>query len=343
MKRKVAINGFGRIGRSVLKNILRKKISGELEVVAINDLADPETLTHLLRYDSVYGMYEKGAKYEKDLLQIDGVMGGTDIKIFSEKDPSRLPWGELGVDVVLECTGFFTDYDGAKKHLDAGAKTVVISAPSKDPEKIPSFILGVNEKDFDVNLHKIVDMGSCTTNCLAPIVKILHENYGVEKGMMTTIHSYTANQNLLDGPHKDLRRARAAALSIIPTTTGATKAIGRVLPELEGKLTGLSIRVPTPTVSLIDLVCLLQEEVTVEDLNYLLKQQSGKEELRGILGVEDAKLVSIDYVGSSFSGVVDCNMTEAQGSLVKLIAWYDNEWGYAARLADFCRYIAQKL
>ncbi len=340
MKKRVAINGFGRIGRNVLKNIMRKH-SKYLEVVAINDLADPETLVHLLRYDSVYGIYEKTVKSSGDVLRVDGVDKGMKINLYAKKDPSELPWEDLGIDVVLECTGLFRDHEGAKKHLEAGAKKVIISAPSKDPDKTPSFVMGVNEGNYDPEEHDIMDMGSCTTNCLAPILKVLHENFGVESGMMTTVHSYTASQNLLDGPHKDLRRARAAAENIIPTTTGATKAIGRVLPELDGKIEGMAMRVPTPTVSVVDLVCELEEEATREDVNFSLKKASQKKELDGILGIEDAPLVSSDYVGNSFSSVVDADMTSAVGRTVKIFAWYDNEWGYSARLADFAKYVHQ--
>ncbi len=335
---KVAINGFGRIGRAVFKNIIRGE--NDLEVVAINDLANPSILAHLLKYDSVYGPYEKNVKEEGDYLRIDGVKNGIQVRIFSEKDPENLPLKELGVDIVLECTGIFLDYEGAKKHLKAGAKKVIISAPSKDPENIPSYILGINENDYSG--EEIIDMGSCTTNCLAPIVKVLNNEYGIESGLINTIHAYTANQNILDGPHKDLRRARAAALNLIPTSTGAARAISRVIPEMEGKLDGLAIRVPVPTVSILDFTCLLKKEVDREEVNYTLKKKSQGEDLRNILGVEDAQLVSSDYVGSSFSAIVDCESTYAKGNLAKVVAWYDNEWGYSKRLAEMARFIKDK-
>ncbi len=337
---KVAINGFGRIGRSVFK-IITKKFP-DLKIVAINDLSDPEILTHLLRYDTLYGVYEKRVKCSGNILYVDGVSNGKKINFFSEKDPSLLPWKEMEIDVVLECTGFFRDYDGAKKHINAGARRVVISAPSKNPDKINSFVLGINSNAFDSKKDDIVDMGSCTTNCLAPIIKSLNDNFGVEKGFMTTVHSYTNDQNLLDMPHSDLRRARAASLNIIPTTTGAAKAIGRIIPELEGKIDGISLRVPTPTVSVLDLVCELRKETTKEDVNYVLKKDSQKKDFDGILGVEDAPLVSSDYVGSSFSSIVDSSFTMANNNIVKIVSWYDNEWGYAFRLAEFTNLISEK-
>ena len=341
MSIKIAINGFGRIGRSTFRRILDNH--PDLEVVAINDLTDPKTLAHLLRYDSVYGIYKKSVKFSQDSLLVDGTSKGKKVKIFSQTDPGKLPWKELKIDIVLECTGRFTDYDNSKKHLKAGAKMVIISAPSANPEKIPSFVLGVNEEKFDPKKDKIVDMGSCTTNCLAPIAKVLNENFKIVRGFMTTIHSYTNDQRILDLPHKDLRRARAAALNIIPTTTGAAKAIGRVLPELQGKLDGIAMRVPTPTVSILDFICQVEKETTVEELNYIFKKASQKKELKGILGVEDAPLVSSDYIGNSFSAIVDANLTMVKDNLVKVVAWYDNEWAYACRLAEFAEYVSKKL
>ncbi len=323
MKTKIAINGFGRIGRSVLKNALA---SEELEVVAINDLTDPKTLLHLFQYDSVYGKSE--GFLEGNSLKIKG----KEIEIFSEKDPETLPWSKLEVDVVLECTGMFTEYESALKHINAGAKKVIISAPSKNPEKIPSLVMGVNDKAFDFSKHEIIDMGSCTTNCLAPIVKALHDRFEVKQGFMTTIHSYTAGQNLLDGPHKDLRRARAAALNIVPTTTGAAKALKRVIPEIEDRIDGIALRVPTPTVSVLDLTCILGKEISIEELNGAL-QSYAKENSR-ILKVEDDPLVSSDYVGSTYSAVIDSGMSNTDGGLVKIVAWYDNEWAYARRLSE---------
>lgn len=338
---KIAINGFGRIGRPVLKNILNKH--RELEVVAINDLADAATLTYLLRYDSVYGIYEKTVKSCESSLLVDGTKNGKCINFFAETDPEKLPWKKLGVDVVLECTGEFSDYEGAKKHLKAGAKMVIISTPSKNPEKIPSFVLGVNEEKFNSEKDKIVDMGSCTTNCLAPIAKVLNENFKIIKGFMTTCHSYTNDQRILDLPHKDLRRTRAAALNIIPTTTGAAKAIGNVIPELKGKLDGIALRVPTPAVSILDLVCEVEKNTTKEEVNYAIKKSSQEEKLSGILGIEDAQLVSSDYKGNSFSAVVDASLTMANKNLIKIVAWYDNEWAYACRLAEFAEYVGKKL
>lgn len=337
MKKKIAINGLGRIGRATLKKLL--KDHKDIEVVAVNDLASIETLVHLMRYDSTYGMYEKSVKSTKEGIAINETV----IKTFAEQDPQKLPWKELGIDIVLECSGVFRDFEGAKKHIAAGAKTVLISAPSKDSEKIPSYILGVNAEDFNPQKDKIIDMGSCTTNCLAPIVKVLHENYGVAGGLVTTVHSYTADQRLLDAPHKDLRRARAAAANMVPTTTGATKAIGKVIPELEGKFEGIAIRVPTLTVSILDLVARLEKKATREEVNYTLNKAAQKKEYHGIIGVEDAPLVSSDYIGNSFSAVVDYNFTAVQGDAVKIIAWYDNEWAYACRLAEMAEFISTKI
>ncbi len=337
---KVAINGFGRIGRIVFKILLKK--FPDLEIVAINDLSSPEAITHLLRYDTLYGVYENRVTSKDNNLFVDGVSNGRKIKLFAEKDPSLLPWKDLEVDIVLECTGIFRDHEGAKKHLDAGAQRVIISAPSKDSEKIPSYILGINESDFDLKKDKIVDMSSCTTNCLAPIAKVLNDFFGIKKGFLTTVHSYTNDQKLLDLAHSDLRRARAAALNIIPTTTGAAKSLGRVIPELEGKIDGISLRVPTPTVSVLDFFCELKEKTTKEDVNYIFKKESQKNGYYGILGVEDAPLVSSDYVGSSFSAVVDSSFTMVNENLVKIVAWYDNEWGYACRLAEFANFISLK-
>lgn len=338
---KVAINGFGRIGRPTFRRILDNH--PKLEVVAINDLSDPKTLAHLLRYDSIYGIYKKPIKCTDDTLLVDGTSVGKRIRIFSQSDPSKLPWRELGVDVVLECSGVFTDYEGAKKHIAAGAKKVIISAPSKNPEKIPSYVLGVNEEKFDPQKDSITDMGSCTTNCLAPVAKVLNDDFGIVRGFMTTCHSYTNDQRILDLPHKDLRRARAAALNIIPTTTGAAKAIGNVIPELKGKLNGIAFRVPTPTVSVLDLVCEVEKKTTAEEVNFAFKTASKKKELKGILGIEDASLVSSDYIGNHFSAIVDAPMTMAIENLVKIVAWYDNEFAYACRLAEFAEYIGEKI
>jgi len=340
MSIKIAINGFGRIGRPTFRRILDNHPN--LDVVAINDLTDPKTLAHLLRYDSVYGIYKKSVKFAEKELLIDGTQQGKKIKILAETDPSKLPWEKMGIDIVLECTGQFTDYQGAKKHLIAGAKKVLISAPSKNPEKIPSYVLGVNEEKFNSKKDEVVDMGSCTTNCLAPLAKILNQNFKIIKGFMTTVHSYTNDQRILDLTHKDLRRARAAGINIIPTTTGAAKAIGNVIPELKGKLDGIAFRVPTATVSVLDLICQLEKETSSEEVNYVFKKASQQKELKGILGIEDAPLVSSDYIGNSFSAVVDAGLTMAQDNLVKVVAWYDNEWAYACRLAEFAEFIGKK-
>lgn len=337
---KIAINGFGRIGRAVFKNIIDDH--SDLEVVAINDLVEPEILAHLLKYDSSYGVYRKAVDSGKDYLLIGGKSNGEKIKVFKEKNPENLPWKNLGVDIVLECTGFFRDMEGAQKHLKAGSKKVLISAPAKD-DKIPSFVLGVNEEKLKEE-DNIMDMGSCTTNCLAPIIDVLNKKFGISKGFMTTIHSYTSNQRILDAPHKDLRRARSAAVNFFPTSTGAAKAIGKVIPEAKGKLDGLAVRVPTPVVSMIDLVCQLEKETTAEDVNYILKKASSEKKLKGILGVEDALLVSSDYIGNSYSSIVDAENTRViEGNLVKILSWYDNEYGYSSRLADFASFIGKKL
>lgn len=332
---KVAINGFGRIGRPVFRRIFDNHPN--LQVVAINDLGDPKILAHLLKYDSVYGIYNKTVKAGENYIQVNTQK----IKLFTEKDPINLPWKDLKVDIVLECTGSFVDYEGAKKHLEAGAKKVIISAPSKNPEKIPEYVLGVNEDKFNPK-DDIVDMGSCTTNCLAPIVKVLHENFGIVRGFMSTIHAYTNDQRILDLSHKDVRRARAAALNIIPTTTGAAKAIGNVIPELKGKLDGIAFRVPTPTVSVLDLICILEKKASKEEINFAFKKASQSDRLKGILGIEDAQLVSTDYVGNSFSAVVDAELTSVSEKLAKIVAWYDNEWAYACRLADFAEFVGKK-
>jgi len=331
---KIAINGFGRIGRPTFRRILKNH--PDLGVVAINDLTDTKTLAHLLRYDSIYGMYEKPVKFTEKSLLIDG----KEFRIFAETEPENLPWKDLGIDIVLECTGRFTDLEGAKKHILAGAKKVIISAPGKGT---PSFVLGVNEGKYDPEKDDVIDMGSCTTNCLAPVAKVLNDNFGILRGFMTTIHAYTNDQRILDLPHGDLRRARAAALNIIPTTTGAARAIGKVIPELEGKLDGIAMRVPTPTVSVLDLICILEKEVTSEEINYTFKKASGEKGFKGILGIEDTPLVSSDYIGNSYSAIVDAPLTMAKGNLVKIVAWYDNEWAYACRLAEFAKYIGEKL
>ncbi|MGC9031384.1 MAG: type I glyceraldehyde-3-phosphate dehydrogenase [Minisyncoccia bacterium] len=334
---KVAINGFGRIGRLVFRRII--DFHKDIEVVAINDLGDVKTLVHLLKYDSVFGIYQKPIKIFDDYILLDDKK----VKIFSFQNPEELPWKELDIDIVLECTGVFTDFDGARKHLLAGAKKVIISAPSKTPEKIPSFVLGVNEKNFNPKEMSIVDMGSCTTNCLAPIVKVLHENFKIKDGFFSTIHSYTNDQRILDLFHKDLRRARAAGLNIIPTSTGAAKTIGKIFPDLQGKLDGLAFRVPTPDVSVLDLVCNVEKKTTKEEVNYIFREESKKEELKGILGIEDALLVSSDYIGNTFSAVIDSSLTQVINNVAKIVAWYDNEWAYSCRLAEFTEYVGKKM
>lgn len=324
---KIAINGFGRIGRPVFRRIVDHH--PELKVVAINDLGDPKTLAHLLKYDSIYGRHEKSAE------------ALADVKFFAEKDPASLPWKELGIDIVIESTGEFASYDGAKKHIAAGAKKAVISSPSKDPDKIPSYVLGVNADKLDIKKYDIFDMASCTTNCLAPVAKVLNDNFKIIKGFMTTAHSYTNDQKILDLPHKDLRRARAAALNLIPTSTGAAKAIGKVIPELEGKLDGIAVRTPTPTVSILDLVCEVEKKTSVEEVNSAFKKAA--EGMKGILAVEESPLVSSDYIGNTYSATVDLPLTMAKDNLVKVLAWYDNEYGYACRLAEFAEFVGKKL
>lgn len=333
---KIAINGFGRIGRAAFRRILEKH--PDIEVVAINDLTDTKTLSHLLKYDSVYGRYGKDVSCTNDSLVVDG----KEFKILAEKDPSKLPWKELGVDVVLECTGFFTSSEGSQKHITAGAKKVVISAPCKGSD-VPHFILGVNEDKYNFEKDDVVSMGSCTTNCLAPIAKILNDNFTIETGLMTTIHSYTNAQRLLDSPHKDLRRARAAALSMIPTTTGAVIAVTKTIPELEGKINGIAVRVPTPVVSLVDFVVRVKKETSVEEVNSVFKKAAEEKGWQGVLNIEEAPLVSADYKENSYSAIVDMASTMVQGgNLIKILAWYDNEWGYACRLVEFTEYVTGK-
>ena len=330
----LAINGFGRIGRASFKKIIQSHPG--IAIVAVNDLADIETLAHLLRYDSVYGRYPIEVSIKDNCFLVKDQK----IEVLSQPDPEKLPWKKLEVDVVLECTGRFKERAQVEKHLKAGAKKVIISAPCKGDD-IPSFVLGVNEKIFDPKKDHISDMGSCTTNCLAPIAKVLHENLGIVSGLMTTIHSYTNDQRLLDLPHKDLRRARAASLNIVPTTTGATKAIGKVIPEIEGKLDGIAVRVPSPVVSLLDLICHVEKQTDSKQVNNFFRQAAEKE-LKGILRVEDQPLVSTDFKGDDFSAIVDAGLTRVVGKTVKVVGWYDNEWAYACRLVDFAEYVTQK-
>jgi len=330
---KVAINGFGRIGRQIFHINSEKKY---FEVVAINDLTDPKTLAHLLKYDSNYGI----AKQEISSTESEIVVDGQKVKIFKEMDPEKLPWKDLGVDIVIESTGAFTKKDGAEKHIKAGAKKVIVSAPGEDLDL--TIVLGVNKNMYDPKIHNIVSNASCTTNCLAPVAKVLNDNFGIVKGSMTTVHSYTNDQRILDLPHKDLRRARSAGQSIIPTTTGAAKAIGLVIPELNGKLNGISIRVPTPTVSIVDLVCELKKETTIEEVNELFKKAS-ETTMKDILGYTDLPLVSIDFKGNPLSATVDSQCTQVvEKNLVKVYAWYDNEWGYSNRVVDLAKFMGEK-
>jgi glyceraldehyde 3-phosphate dehydrogenase len=332
---KVAINGFGRIGRNVFRAAFKKNV--DLEFVAINDLTDAKTLAHLLKYDSTFGKFEGEVSYTEDAL----IVNGKEIKIFKETDPAKLPWGELGVDIVIESTGRFTNKDDAIKHIHAGAKKVIISAPAKNEDI--TIVMGVNENMYDPANHHVISNASCTTNCLAPIAKVINDKFRIKKGMMTTVHSYTNDQRILDLPHSDLRRARAAAMSIIPTTTGAAKAIHLVIPELKGKMNGFAMRVPTPDVSVVDLVAEVEVPVTVEEVNAALKEAS-ETYMKGILGYSEEPLVSMDYKGDDRSSIVDAPLTMViEGTLVKVVSWYDNEWGYSNRVVDLAKYIADRL
>ncbi len=332
---KVAINGFGRIGRNVLR--AAKKVGSKLEFVAVNDITDSKTLAHLLKYDSVHGKFGSEVKERNGSIIVDG----EEIKVLSEKDPSKLPWKNLGVDIVIESTGLFTDAEKAKTHIIAGAKKVLISAPAKGEDI--TIVIGVNEDKYDPIKHNIISNASCTTNCLAPIVKVIHDNFKVKRGLMTTCHAYTNDQRILDLPHKDLRRARAAAMSIIPTTTGAAKAVALVIPELKGKLNGLSLRVPIPDVSIVDFVAEVEKPTSVEEVNAALKG-AAERKLKGILEYTDEPLVSIDFLGNPASGIVDGPSTMViDGTLVKVIGWYDNEWGYSVRMVELTELIAKKL
>jgi len=332
---KVAINGFGRIGRNVFRAAFKKNV--DLEFVAVNDLTDAKTLAHLLKYDSTFGKFEGEVSYTDDAL----IVNGKQIKIFKETDPAKLPWKELGVDIVIESTGRFTNKDDAIKHIHAGAKKVIISAPAKNEDI--TIVMGVNENMYDPANHHVISNASCTTNCLAPIAKVINDKFRIKKGMMTTVHSYTNDQRILDLPHKDLRRARSAAMSIIPTTTGAAKAIHLVIPELKGKMNGFAMRVPTPDVSVVDLVAEVEVPVTVEEVNAALKEAS-ETYMKGILGYSEEPLVSMDYKGDDRSSIVDAPLTMViEGTLVKVVSWYDNEWGYSNRVVDLAKYIAERL
>jgi len=331
---KVALNGFGRIGRMAFRAAYDRD---DIEIIALNDLTDPHTLAHLLKYDSVHGILKQEVGSDKDTIIVDGKI----IKVISEKDPNKLPWKDLGIDLVLECTGLFTEKTQASKHINAGAKKVIISAPATNPDI--TVVLGVNHNKYEAAKHTIISNASCTTNSLAPVCKVLLENFGIEKGFMTTVHSYTSDQRILDFPHKDLRRARAAALSMVPTTTGAAKAISLVIPELEGKMHGMALRVPTPNVSATDLVVQVSKQTSAEEVNKAFKEAS-EGSLKGILGYTDKPLVSCDFNGITESTVVDSLSTMSiGGDLVKVLAWYDNEFGYANRLVDLAIYIGKTL
>jgi glyceraldehyde 3-phosphate dehydrogenase len=329
---KVGINGFGRIGRSLFR---ASYTDPDLVFVAVNDITDARTLAHLLKYDSIMGIFpEEIGSTEKAIL-----VRGQEIRVFAEKDPAAIPWKELGVDVVVESTGKFKTKADASKHLQAGAKKVIFSAPATDPDI--TIVLGVNEKAYDPEKHHVLSNASCTTNCVAPVVKVLHDAFGIEKAFMTTIHAYTNDQRILDQPHKDLRRARAAAVSQIPTTTGAAKAVGLVLPELKGKIDGIAIRVPTPNISIVNLIALLKQKTTVPAVNEAFKRAS-KSELKGILEYTEEELVSVDFMGNPHSAIVDGPFTRmVDENLVEVLAWYDNEWGYSCRLRDLIKYISR--
>jgi glyceraldehyde 3-phosphate dehydrogenase len=331
---KVAINGFGRIGRNVLRTAIDDK---NFDFVAVNDLTDPKTLAHLLKYDSILGNLHHDIKAGTDRIHIDG----RSIRVFAEKDPAKLDWASLGAQVVVESTGRFTKAEDAKKHLRGSVKKVIISAPATGEDI--TMVLGVNEGMYDAARHHVISNASCTTNCLAPVTKVVHDNFKIRMGTMTTIHSYTNDQVILDFPHKDLRRARAAALSMIPTSTGAAKAIYLVIPDMKGKLDGFAMRVPTPNVSVVDLVAFVEKKTSVEEVNAALKKASESGPLKGYLGYEEAELVSIDYRGDSRSAIVDAPMTRVvDANCVKVIAWYDNEWGYSCRVRDLIQYIGKK-
>jgi glyceraldehyde 3-phosphate dehydrogenase (phosphorylating) len=323
---RVGINGFGRIGRNFFRAHLQR--GGDFEVVAANDLGDAETMAYLLKYDSVLGPLGGEVTHTDGSISVDG----QEIKLLAERDPGSLPWSDLGVDVVVESTGFFTDRDGAAKHLDGGAKKVIISAPAKGPDV--TIVLGVNEDDYDPEAHDVISNASCTTNCVAPLAKVLHDELTIEQGFMTTIHAYTNDQRVLDLPHEDLRRARAAAINLIPTSTGAAKAIGIVMPDLQGKVDGMSMRAPVPTGSIVDLVCRVGQETSADAVNELFRSKADTGRFEGILQYTDEPLVSTDIQHSAYSSIFDSKLTMVNGNLVKVFGWYDNEWGYSCRLVD---------
>jgi glyceraldehyde 3-phosphate dehydrogenase len=332
---RVGINGFGRIGRQVVR-VINENYPSEIEVVAFNDLGDLNTMAHLFKYDSNYGPYKGTVEVKDSALIVDG----KEIKALSERDPANLPWGSMNVDIVVESTGIFTSRDAAAKHLSAGAKKVIISAPAKNEDV--TLVLGVNQDKYDPANHHVVSNASCTTNCLAPAAKVVNDLYGIVQGQMTTIHSYTNDQSILDLPHKDLRRARAAAVNIIPTTTGAAKAVSLVIPELQGKFDGMAVRVPTPTGSLVDFVCTVEKQPNRDELIAAFEEAAAGA-MKGILAVSHEPLVSSDYIGNPYSSIVDAAATQVSGSLVKVITWYDNEWGYSCRVADLIKFMGDRL
>ncbi len=329
---KVGINGFGRIGRLFYRAAAKNP---DIDIVAVNDLTDPKTLAYLFKYDSVHGIYKGTSQAGEGSIIIDG----KEVKVLSQRDPAALPWGDLGVQIVVESTGLFTSREGAAKHLEAGAKRVIISAPAKEEDI--TIVMGVNEDKYDASKHFVISNASCTTNCLAPMAKVLLDSFGIEKGLMTTIHAYTNDQSILDQPHKDLRRARAAAMSMIPTTTGAAKAVSLVLPELKGKMDGLAVRVPVCDASMVDLVAILSKEVTKDEVNGAMKAAADKGRFKGVLQYLEDPIVSVDIIGNSFSSVFDPGLTYVMGNTVKVMSWYDNEWGFSNRVVDLILHIAE--
>lgn len=332
---RVGINGFGRIGRSFFRAVLNS--GADIEIVGVNDLTDNKTLAHLLKYDSIMGVLDKEVTFDDESITVDG----NKVMAYAEKDPAQLPWGQIGADIIIESTGIFRDGAANQAHLKAGAKKVIISAPGKDVDA--TFVMGVNHTDYDAEQHHIFSNASCTTNCLAPMAKVLHENFGIVRGLMTTIHAYTADQNLQDGPHKDLRRARAAALNMVPTTTGAAKAVSLVLPDLKGKLDGYAMRVPTPTGSATDLTFTAEKPVTVEEINAAMKAAAETPELKGILKYTEDPIVSQDIVGDPHTSIFDAGLTKVIGDQVKVLSWYDNEYGYSASLVKLAEYVGARL
>lgn len=336
MSVKIGINGFGRIGRNFFRAALAQ--GADLEIVAVNDLTDNKTLAHLLKYDSVGGVLDAEISYDDDSITVNGKQ----IKAFADRDPANLPWGELGIDIVIESTGFFTKAEAAKKHIDAGAKKVIISAPGTGVDA--TFVMGVNEDSYDPAAHNIISNASCTTNCLAPLAKVFNDEFGIERGFMMTAHAYTADQNLQDGPHGDLRRARGAAINIVPASTGAAKAIGEVLPELNGKLSGSSYRVPVPTGSIVDLTLIAdRDDLTADEVNAAYKKAAADGRLAGFLQYNEDPIVSSDIQGNPHSSIFDSTLTNVSGNLVKVSSWYDNEWGYSNRLVDLTEYVAERI